>query len=89
MRQAHVFISGEVQDIGFRSFVRWQAKKLNLTGWVRNVPDGRVEAVLEGEEKNLQEIIKACHEGPPLSRVEDVDVSWLEGTGEFSGFAVK
>jgi acylphosphatase len=76
MKQAHVFISGFVQGVGYRAFVRGQALKLGLTGWVKNLPDNRVEAVFAGSRENIEKIISICRKGPFLSEVKDVDVIW-------------
>lgn len=87
--RAHVFITGEVQGVTFRSSTRRRARKAGLTGWVRNLPDGRVEAVLEGEEKDVKKVINWCHTGPTLARVEDVEVEWEEFQNEFDKFDVR
>jgi acylphosphatase len=87
--RAHVFVSGRVQGVFFRSEIRHEAKKRGLRGWVRNLPDGRVEAVFEGEEKSVKELIEFCKRGPPGARVTSVDVSWEQPTGEFKDFEIK
>ncbi len=89
MDQAHLFISGEVQGVGFRYFVLSTAEKSGLTGWVRNLPDGRVEAVVQGEKKKILLLIKQCHIGPMLSRVERIEVGWEERKEVFKEFTVK
>ncbi len=88
MKRAHIFVLGEVQGIGFRNFVRWQARVLGLTGWVKNLPDGRVEVLVEGEESKVLNLLKLIKEGPPLAEVERVDVDWEESSGQLSGFEV-
>jgi len=87
--RAHVFISGMVQGVFFRSETRDEAKKLGVKGWVRNLSDGRVEAVFEGEEKSVKELIEFCRWGPPGARVTDVNMIWENYTGEFRNFEVK
>lgn len=87
--RAHIFITGKVQGVTFRSSTRRKARKSGVTGWVRNLPDGRVEAVLEGEERDVKKVINWCHTGPTLARVEKVDVDWEEFQDEFDGFEVK
>lgn len=74
--RVHVFISGFVQGIGFRYFIKRNAKSLGLNGFVRNTVDGRVEAVFEGEKKNLDKIIEICRKGPFLAEVENIEVKW-------------
>jgi len=87
--RAHVFIEGRVQGVFFRAHTKEKAEELNLSGWVRNLPDGRVEAVFEGEKSNIEKMIAWCHVGPPLARVEKVEVKWEEPKGEFEGFSIR
>jgi acylphosphatase len=87
--RARVFISGRVQGVFFRSETRHEAKKRGLRGWVRNTPDGRVEALFEGEEENVKELIEFCRQGPPGARVTGVDVTWENYTGEFRDFEIR
>lgn len=88
--QAHVVIHGTVQGVGFRYWVADVAESLGLTGWVRNARDnGRtVEAVFEGEQADVEEMVQRCHEGPPLARVTKVDVEYKPAAGEFSEFQI-
>ena len=72
----HVFISGRVQGIGFRQFIKSKANRLNLRGWVRNLPDGRVEGMFAGERKNIDEILDYCRKGPFLAEVRKIEVDW-------------
>ena len=72
MKRAHVFISGRVQGVWFRSYTQAEAKKLGVKGWVRNLPDGRVEAVFEGEDEAIDKMIAWCHKGSPYSEVTKV-----------------
>lgn len=72
----HVFISGFVQGVGFRYFLKRQARRLGLNGFVRNTIDKRVEAVFVGEKKNLDAIIEICRKGAFLAEVENVEVIW-------------
>lgn len=81
-------IYGIVQGVFFRSFVRQAALRLNLTGFVRNEPDGSVYVVAEGSEDKLRELIDLCHQGPELAKVENIKVDWKEATGEYSGFDI-
>jgi acylphosphatase len=86
--RAHVWISGRVQGVFFRSHTKELADELGLTGWVRNLPDGRVEAVFEGEEDAVQRAIEWCKRGPPLASVEKVEVRYEQPTGEFKDFRI-
>lgn len=87
-QQAHVFISGTVQGVGYRYFVRSNAKQLGLTGWVRNTEDGGVEAVFQGEKEKIEEMIGICRQGPMLSEVEHIGFEWEEITEQFSEFSI-
>jgi acylphosphatase len=86
---AHVFISGFVQGVGYRQFVKRSARALNLTGWAKNLPDNRVEAVFQGSKEQIEKIISACKKGPFLSEVKNVVVEWEDqSTENFSSFEV-
>ncbi|MCS6861485.1 MAG: acylphosphatase [Abditibacteriales bacterium] len=87
--RARVVISGKVQGVYFRAFVRDQARTLGVNGYVRNMLDGRVEVVMEGEQEKVERLITLCRQGPPLSRVDKVDVMWEEFQGEFTTFMVR
>lgn len=87
--RARVFISGWVQGVFFRSETKHEAKKLSVNGWVRNLPDGRVEAIFEGEEENVKELVEFCKKGPPGAKVAHVDVIWESYTGEFRDFEIR
>jgi acylphosphatase len=76
MKQAHVFISGNVQGVGYRQFVKQNARKLGVNGWVRNSEDGGVEAVFQGEESMVEVMIEQCKKGSMLSEVEHVGFEW-------------
>lgn len=78
---AHVFVSGTVQGVFYRATTREQANKTGVDGWVRNLDDGRVEAVFEGPEDAVEEMIEWCHEGSARARVEDVTVRWEDPEG--------
>ncbi|HEX17001.1 MAG TPA: acylphosphatase [Thermoplasmatales archaeon] len=86
--QAHVLISGRVQGVWFRANTKEKARQLNLKGWVRNLPDGRVEALFEGEKEMVEEMIKWCHKGPPLAEVEKVEVEYRDYEGKFDDFSI-
>lgn len=89
MHQAHVFISGIVQGVGYRYFVKENATKLGLKGWVRNAKDGRVEAVFQGEEKVIEQLIELCKEGPYLAEVNEVVFEWESVKDDFADFSIK
>lgn len=86
MKQAHVYVSGFVQGVGFRAYIRSKARKLGVTGWVRNLTDGRVEAVLQGDYKAINRVIFYCNRGPFFSSVTDVVVDWEEENEHFNEF---
>lgn len=87
--RVHVFIEGRVQGVFYRAFTRNVAVKLGLNGWVRNLYDGRVEAVLEGDRTLIEQALLECRKGPPGSYVTDVDVSWEKYSGDLRGFEVR
>ena len=87
--KAHIFISGMVQGVFFRSETRHEAKKRGVKGWVRNISDGGVEAVFEGEQENVKELVEFCRRGPPGARVTGIDVIWENYTGEFRDFEIR
>lgn len=86
--RAHVYISGRVQGVFFRASTWEVAKRLRLRGYVRNLPDGRVEAVFEGDEEKVRKAIEWCRRGPPLAIVEKVEVEWEEPKGDFDDFVI-
>ena len=86
--RARIWISGRVQGVFYRDHTRRWASSLGLSGWVRNLPDGRVEALVEGERVEIQNLERRLREGPPLSQVEDVHTEWEEYTGEFFDFRI-
>ena len=86
--RAHVFITGRVQGVYFRQNTKQVATRHRIAGWVRNLPDGRVEAVFEGEEMDVNEVIEWCHVGPHKAKVLDVRVWFEKYTGEFADFSV-
>ena len=89
MKRVHVFISGRVQGVFFRAVTQQTAKGFNLTGWVRNVADGRMEALFEGEDENVDKMLDWCQIGPPSARVEKVMTVKEPFTGEFINFHIK
>jgi acylphosphatase len=74
--RAHVWVSGRVQGVYFRAYAEDEAAFRKIGGWIRNAPDGRVEAVFEGDRPSVEDMIRWCHRGSPASHVKDVEVSW-------------
>ena len=87
--RVHVYVSGKVQGVYFRSHTQNQARELGLAGWVRNLDDGRVEAVFEGDESTVKRMVKWCGVGEGFARVDDIEVVDEEYKGEFDGFMVR
>jgi acylphosphatase len=87
--RVHVWISGEVQGVFFRSSIRSQATMKRLKGWVKNLMDGRVEAVFEGDKEKIDDVLVFCKEGPPGSRIDNLEVKWEKPTSSFNGFEIK
>ncbi len=88
MNQLHLFISGTVQGVGFRQFVKYLSKKRSVTGWVRNLPDSRVEAVLQGQKEVLEGILRKIQKGPLTGKVTAVEVLWEEISAEYPEFSI-
>jgi acylphosphatase len=86
--RAHIFVSGRVQGVGYRYSTLHQAQRLGVNGWVRNLPDGRVEAIFEGSRTVVDEIIRWCHKGPTAAVVKDVAVEYEELEG-LQGFETR
>ena len=86
--RAHVFVTGRVQGVSYRANTRDAAHDAGVDGWVKNLDDGRVEAVFEGEEENVERLVEWCHEGSPAADVESVDVEYGDPE-EVSGFEVR
>ena len=78
MKAVKVIIYGKVQGVGFRNFVFLHAKKLNIRGYIKNNPDGTVEAVFEGDEDNINKMIELCKRGPERARVDKIDIKDIE-----------
>lgn len=85
---AHVYISGYVQGVAFRYYTIRQAKNLGVTGWVRNLRDGRVEVLVEGEESQVNQLVNWCRQGPPAAHVTDIQTEIQPYTGKFTTFDV-
>ena len=89
MLRVHLFISGRVQMVGFRYSTRRKAQQLNITGWVKNLTDGQVEAVFEGENQAVHSLMEWCKEGPLLANVQKVEIKEEKYTGEFTTFDIR
>ena len=87
--RAHVYVSGLVQGVFFRHETRKHASLLGVSGWVRNLPDGRVEALFEGDKEKVDEMLKFCRSGPPGAEVQDAEVAWESWKGEFRDFHIR
>lgn len=89
MNVVHLFIFGNVHGVGFRKFVRVNAQKLGLVGWVRNLPEGTVEAEVAGSDVSIQKLIKLCKKGPFLAEVTSVDVASEEKDFPYTEFVLR
>ena len=87
--QARVLFQGRVQGVWFRAFTSQQAKAARLTGWVRNLPDGSVEALFEGSRGAIEGVIEKCRQGPPSARVDTVEIIWNQANPECHDFAIR
>lgn len=93
MRQIHLLISGHVQGVGFRNFVQYNARKLGINGWVRNLQDTRVEVVAQSsvgsdqeQEEKLKRFVEKCEQGPFMSEVRNVAINWQVADQTFESF---
>lgn len=87
--RAHMFISGRVQGVFFRLQAKHIADRHDVKGWVRNLPDGKVEAMFEGEKEAVEALIEFCRHGPSGARVTNVNLRWESYTGDFYKFRIK
>ena len=88
MQRIHMVVKGRVQGVGFRYFIHDAAAKMDVTGFVRNLPDGSVEIVAEGTAEWLSRLQSAAKQGPSFSHVTDIVLSFPDATGEFSTFEI-
>lgn len=86
--RAHVFVSGRVQGVFFRQKTKDQAEIRGVTGWVKNLEDGRVEAVFEGDEDAVKSLVEFCKNGPRGANVLNANVNWQSFKGEFKSFEI-
>ena len=89
LKRLHLHVSGRVQGVFYRARTQEKARSLGLTGWVRNLPDGSVEALFEGEEDVGNRGIEKCRQGPPSASVDNVEISWQKASGEFRSFDIR
>ena len=89
LARAQVLISGRVQGVFYRAYTRDQAVARGLTGWVRNLPDGRVAAVFEGNREKIESMLAWCKQGPPYAAVDEVLTDWQTHLGEFEDFRIR
>ncbi len=97
LKQVRLYIKGDVIGIGFRAWTKIQAKIVGINGWVRNVydkpeiygPGGGVEALIQGEEEKVNKMLELLKEGPPISRVDDIEILWEEPKEMFEGFEIR
>ncbi len=87
-KQVHLIVRGMVQGVFFRASAQREARRLGLTGWVKNRGDGAVEVVAEGEEEGVKDLLAWTQRGPSTARIEQVDTRWRSYTGEFSEFKI-
>ena len=89
LKQAHLYIKGDVIGVGFRAWTKIQAKIIGITGWVRNVAGDWVEAQIQGEKEKVDQIIELIKKGPPVSHVSDVQIFWQEPKEIFDTFEIR
>ena len=87
--RTHLIISGRVQGVFFRDTLRRKARRYNLVGWVQNISDGKVEAILEGNREDIAQVIAWARKGPMFANVTDVAVEWQEYQGIFQDFRIQ
>jgi len=87
--RVHLLVSGRVQGVFYRQSTVDEARRLGLAGWVRNLPDGRVEVLAEGEREGLEALARFCRRGPPAARVDDVAAEWSALQGDLAPFAAR
>ena len=87
--RASVRIRGKVQGVSYRYYTAMTARSLGVNGWVRNLPNGDVEALFEGTRDELNNMVDWCRSGPPAARVDEVNVDWQDSLNEFSEFSIR
>ncbi|MFN7698428.1 MAG: acylphosphatase [Deltaproteobacteria bacterium] len=89
LKRIHLVIRGRVQGVFYRASATREAKRLGLTGWVKNRPDNAVELVAEGEEDQVKDFLAWAQHGPSTARVDKIDTRWRSYTGEFASFTIE
>jgi len=89
IRQLHAIVQGKVQGVWFRAWTRDTAREMGVTGWVRNLPDGTVETLAQGDETLLTSFVQRLWDGPPLARVTDIETEWSDADEPPVGFQVR
>ena len=87
--RAHIFASGKVQGVWYRESARKKTEKMSITGWIKNLSDGRVEAIFEGSKGNVEKMVNWARKGPIWAKIEALDVVWEDCLGEFEGFEIR
>jgi len=88
LSRVHVFVSGRVQGVAYRYFVERRAAEIPVTGWVRNLRDGRVEIMAEGKKADLESFLEFLRQGPRMANVDDLDILWEDYRGEYKDFRI-
>ncbi len=88
-KRAHIVAMGRVQGVSFRAYAQREARRLDLLGYVRNLPNGDVEIIAEGEDSALESLVAWIRKGPPLAHVAEVRVQYTEGSGGFHNFEIR
>lgn len=86
--RVHVFVSGKVQGVYYRQTTSYEAQKLNIHGWIRNLRDGRVEAIFEGEKANIDKLLSWCNKGPKDAIVKDIEIIQEQYKNEYTNFQI-
>ncbi len=87
--RVHLVVSGRVQGVFYRRFAQAEARELGLTGWAQNIGYGRVEIVCEGEKEKVEQFVEWCKQGPPLAKIENVEVEYGEYQGKCNDFEIR
>ncbi len=88
-KSLHCIVTGKVQGVFFRSFVQEQADSLGLSGWVRNLKDGKLEILAQGSEENLKALKERLLQGPPLAQVQNIEANWTDYDKTYHGFEIR